>query len=1358
MTVAEGPLDAIGRTIGGRYRVESVLGRGGMGAVYRVRDVDGPVVALKRGWARDPSKAAKRQALLQREYCTLAQLAHPRIIEVYDYGIDERGPYYTMELLDGADLESGGKLPWREVCAVLHDVASSLAILHSRRLLHRDVSARNVRRTADGRAKLIDFGALSSMDAAKDVAGTPPFVAPEVLQMQTLDARADLYSLGALGYFLLTGRHAYPARRLNELRDVWRSTPAAPHRVVREIPLPLSTLILQLLALDRGGRPRSAGEVMTRLAGLGGLSSEEPSATSDAYLTTPVLVGREQALVAVRRRMLGLGRGDGSLLLIEGVSGSGRSRMLDACALEAKLLGATVLRADATDGERGEFGVAQALCSQLFDASPTQAGDAARFSADVLGSVVEELRGPVTAGTSASQPERSLLIRELRDFVLALSRTQSLVIVVDDADRIDEPSAALIAALADKVERHSVVIAVSMEQESRLRGSLAPRVLRSLATPITLPQLAPEQTEALLRSVFNEVANVALIAGKIHALAQGNPRASMELAQHLVDRGLARYSQGHWSLPSNLDEGDLPRTLQQSLRERLEELTAEARLLAEALALGSADHLALSSYGELVPALSEAQLFAALDELVTARVLERGADTYHFSQRGFLSVLREATEAQSKLAIHRRLAALLARTGGDVVRRAHHLFAAQQPAEAIALLTSVDLNTRLAPLPLLVHAVEQAQKLQLPARTVHWLRMAMLTRAPLDVAIELFKQHAPDALAVLERDSGLLLYRSLAHVPEGERLGQALVQAQQQYLAMPEHERVHSVSDAIRELARLQMLSASVAIATMDMDLLDRLPALTPLLPLSPTLEVMSGMIEASREWVGDRNSRGFARGVQLLERMAQPDRAGLDEGSQARMRLGVHYAHGLYFASLGSTEAERHAQVLDADRELRVNAWRVRQLLHLNQGDVEEAARCQRRAELLQLQEGLDERYSGTNAGFELAAASASDDVLGIKRALEGIERLADRLPCWEPIRLAAHGRLLELEGDLHKALDRVEHGLELATAGRHPYFGQLAAAHVRLLGAVGRQREAVAHARAYLSVCARDNLLHPGHPLHLSAALAYATHDPSEATRLVDAGIDSARAQHCSGLALGLILEARARLALRAGDRARFEHFTALCAKEYSRCDNPALHAKLSRLLDEARQQGVLSMPPAAPTIDDLVSDTDSDFATVQSRMRECVDAHERARCALTLLLNNVESRSGYLYGVGEGGDGYGVQLLSGLPEGAPSTPLDTWVRARVELELGEDALDTDDSIDSDDEVAHRFVEADKRAFELVLLGVTAEGEHKVAAAFVHQVGSGPRLVVARSLATQVAKQLLDHGDTRGVAPNTPDSIPTR
>src|SRR5437868_3241418 len=101
-----------------------------MATVYKVRDTHtGTWVALKRGAMRDPSEAARRQLLLQREYHTLEQLRHPRIIQVFDYGVDDSGPYYTMELLEGADLDSSTRLPWQEVCAIMRDVASSLAIL-----------------------------------------------------------------------------------------------------------------------------------------------------------------------------------------------------------------------------------------------------------------------------------------------------------------------------------------------------------------------------------------------------------------------------------------------------------------------------------------------------------------------------------------------------------------------------------------------------------------------------------------------------------------------------------------------------------------------------------------------------------------------------------------------------------------------------------------------------------------------------------------------------------------------------------------------------------------------------------------------------------------------------------------------------------------------------------------------------------------------------------------------------------------------------------------------------------------------------------------------------------------------------
>jgi tRNA A-37 threonylcarbamoyl transferase component Bud32 len=635
-----------------------------MAQVYRVRDNrTGAKLALKRSWARSTRKEQRRRVFLEREFQTLAHLSHPCIIAVHDYGVDEDGPYYTMELLDGADLDKTGQLPWREACALLRDVASSLAILHSRGLLHRDVSARNVRRTGNGRAKLIDFGAMASIGVPSEVVGTAPFVAPEVLQMQALDARADLFSLGALAYYLVTGRHAYAARKLNELRDAWRTRPTAPARLLPEIPTALSQLILQLLSLDRGARPQNAAEVMERLCAIAELSTEELGGVSHAYLAMPTLIGREKALVAIRTRMLSLVRGDGGTLLVEGVAGAGRSRLLDACVLEGKLLGAQVARADASEGAHADWAVARALCSQLITLFPKPAVEAARLSRDVLGHVLDEVRGDSVA-VSSLPPERSLILRELRDFVLALSRGQRALLVVDDADRIDEPSAALLAAIADKLSRHGMFLVLSIERAAIREPSPSLQLLAALSDRIELEPLDADQSEALVRSVFGDAQNVQLCAGRIHALAQGNPRVILELAQHLVDRNLARYEAGSWRLPAHVSDNELPKTLSESLQRRIDQLGRDARELAEALCVADQHAFPIMSYRALTTHRDQKRVYAALQELVAARVLI-AAEHHHFSQRGFLTVLRDGLPKARRQTLHSRIADLLARTGGE---------------------------------------------------------------------------------------------------------------------------------------------------------------------------------------------------------------------------------------------------------------------------------------------------------------------------------------------------------------------------------------------------------------------------------------------------------------------------------------------------------------------------------------------------------------------------------------------------------------------------------------------------------------------------------------------------------------------
>jgi serine/threonine protein kinase len=219
------------RPVAGRYRVERLLGRGGMGAVFQVRDEGtGRQLALKRLHA---GASPKLSELFEREYRTLASLRHPRIVEVFEYGIDDAGAYYSMELLEGADLSQRAPMSWPATCACLRDLASMLGVLHSRRLVHRDLSPRNLWLTHDGRLKLLDFGALAPFGPATEVVGTPAFIAPETLQGRALDQRTDLFALGALGYWLLTSTHAFRASQLAELPRAWAKPPAAPSSLAK---------------------------------------------------------------------------------------------------------------------------------------------------------------------------------------------------------------------------------------------------------------------------------------------------------------------------------------------------------------------------------------------------------------------------------------------------------------------------------------------------------------------------------------------------------------------------------------------------------------------------------------------------------------------------------------------------------------------------------------------------------------------------------------------------------------------------------------------------------------------------------------------------------------------------------------------------------------------------------------------------------------------------------------------------------------------------------------------------------------------------------------------------------------------
>jgi len=277
----------------GSYTLEALLGRGGMGEVWRARHrmLSRPAaIKLIKPEALDVDRDAAR-SLLKRfdlEAQTTARLRSPHTVQLYDFGISPEGTfYYVMELLEGVDLqafvEQHGAMPARRAVFLLQQVCRSLHEAHRIGLVHRDIKPSNIFLCRYGAEvdfiKVLDFGLVKHSDLPGtdlemnltergNVVGTPAFIAPEMVMSGTdIDARADIYSLGCVAYWLLTASQVFPSNNpmeaaVHHVKDL----PEPPSsRAELDIPEVLDALVLSCLEKDPEKRPQSAGMLSERL-------------------------------------------------------------------------------------------------------------------------------------------------------------------------------------------------------------------------------------------------------------------------------------------------------------------------------------------------------------------------------------------------------------------------------------------------------------------------------------------------------------------------------------------------------------------------------------------------------------------------------------------------------------------------------------------------------------------------------------------------------------------------------------------------------------------------------------------------------------------------------------------------------------------------------------------------------------------------------------------------------------------------------------------------------------------------------------------------------------------------------------
>lgn len=267
--------DAIRAALAERYIVESLLGRGGMGSVYKARDLTlDRYVALKVVSAemRHDSRFTER---FRREARLAARLRHPRIVSVHEVGSLGGFHYFSMDYIEGATLRAviqrRGALPAEDAVSVVAEICRAVAHAHGKGIIHRDLKPENVMIDAEGDVFVMDFGLARAINEpgltqTGEIVGSPFYMSPEQLFGEAVDEQTDIYSLGLVLYYCLTAEDLFAAETVTAVVAKHTTMPAA--EVIAAHPLlppNLQEILLSMIQEERDRRARSAKEILERL-------------------------------------------------------------------------------------------------------------------------------------------------------------------------------------------------------------------------------------------------------------------------------------------------------------------------------------------------------------------------------------------------------------------------------------------------------------------------------------------------------------------------------------------------------------------------------------------------------------------------------------------------------------------------------------------------------------------------------------------------------------------------------------------------------------------------------------------------------------------------------------------------------------------------------------------------------------------------------------------------------------------------------------------------------------------------------------------------------------------------------------
>src|SRR5215217_3919561 len=660
-----------------RYRLDSEIGRGGMGAVYRATDLElQREVAVKVLSAAYQNSDARERLL--REARAAAALNHPHIVTIHDVGEVSGFPFLVMELVTGPRLSQARPTDFSRVVAIAVQICDALEHAHNNRIVHRDLKPDNVLLSGSvdsGTVKLADLGLALPAYAARIsqvgvIVGTAAYMAPEQALGQTIDGRADLYALGVLLYELTTGRVPFTGDDPLTIVSQHVHAPVVPPRVLRsDIPAALETIIVRLLAKEPTQRFSSAAE--TRAVLLESLKTESAPAESapvvailDA-LARGRLVGRGAELAEARELWQRAREGRGHGVLLSGEPGAGKTRLAREVTIQAAVDGALVLSGGCYEYEAATpyLPFVEAFRrwvreEQNNDVLRAILSDAAIQIAK-LAPEIETRLGPFPERHElAPHEERLLFFDKVVQVFSNIARRQTLLFYADDLHWADRGTLWLLGHLLRQLRSERVLIVgayreTELDRAHPLAKSLVDWNRERLTTRIALRRFNESETGDQLGALLGERVS-GEFAVAVHRETEGNPFFVEEVLKALIERGSVRRESGHWRR-CNVEQMLIPQSVKEAIGNRLDRVSQNCNEVLRVCAiLGK-----VFTFEELSAAAEQHEdlLLDALDEATGAQLIAAGAgDSFSFTHDKIREVLYEELNPIRRRRLHRHVA------------------------------------------------------------------------------------------------------------------------------------------------------------------------------------------------------------------------------------------------------------------------------------------------------------------------------------------------------------------------------------------------------------------------------------------------------------------------------------------------------------------------------------------------------------------------------------------------------------------------------------------------------------------------------------------------------------------------------